>query len=334
MIGDVSISLAADHRYLPGLLATMSSIILSASQKDRLRFNVFADGLTEADCAQVAALAKRLGLSEAGVVFQHPDMSLIRKLYKPYKGSYTTFLRLFLCEFLCGDWTVYTDVDTLWFRDVCELWDERDESVSLLWSRDVPSIARGVKEYARAYCPDLEVDRYACCGVVLMNLVRMRETRLVARCADFVMKWGTPPFVDQDILNVVCLNDAKLLDQRWDCMMPDRAAVEGVVLHFNGIGRMFNGPMSGWRVLYYAWYRFYYDVVEETPDRQVCSVAKRLVFWLVGTFYPCYPLARWGLSRFGDRLPDAVVRYCFFAWLFRRAKWWGHWRMTRLCSLI
>ena len=35
-------------------------------------------------------------------------------------------------------------------------------------------------------------------------------------------------------------NDAKLLPQYWDCMMPDPEAVNGIVYHFNGIGSMRN----------------------------------------------------------------------------------------------
>lgn len=329
MLDPVFISLAADHRYLPGLLATMASLILAATQKDRLHFNVFADGLTDEDCHCVVSLLERLGVSEQSVAFHHPNMAPIRKLFKPYNGSYAAFLRLYLCEYLSEDWTIYTDVDTLWFRDPCELWEERDDSVSLLWSKDLPSIAQGVKEYSRQYCPDLDVERYACSGVVLMNLKRMRQTKLVLRCSEFVSRWGTPPFVDQDILNVICLNDAKLLDQRWDCMMPDRTAVDGVVLHFNGIGRMFNGPMTGWHVLYYAWYRFYTDVIEEKPDRKVCSLGKRFVFWLEGTFYPPDRLLDACFRRGNGQLRDGIKRSLFFAWLFRRAKWWGEWKTVK-----
>lgn len=324
----VSISLAADHHYLPGLLATMSSMILFASRKDLLLFHVFADGLSQEDCEQVETVAKRMGLSSGQIEFHHPDMSRIRELFTPYNGSYAAFLRLFLCEFLSEDWTLYTDVDTLWFCDAYSLWQERNNEVSVLWCKDLPSIARGVKEYSRAYCPDLDVNRYACSGVMLMNLARMRTNDFVSQCARFAERWGTPLFVDQDILNVICLQDAKLLDQVWDCMAPTRAAIDGCVLHFNGIGRMFNGPMKGWRVLYYAWYRYYYDIVEGNPCRSVCPWFKRVFFWMAGSFYPSKPLMRILFSGLGDQAPDNFERYFFFAWLFRRAKWWRKWSVS------
>lgn len=322
----VHIALAADHRYLPGLLATLASMLLSASDKSRLRFHILADGLTEEDERAVSALAARCGAAHP-VDFIRPPMDRIRAVFKAYKGSHAAFLRLYLCEFLPDEeWVLYADVDTLWFRDPCALWEERDPSVSLLWSPDVPSIAEGVRRYSLKFNPRFDVSRYACSGVVLMNLRRMREGGFLARCEAFVEKWGTPFFVDQDILNTVCLDDAKLLDRRWDCMMPDRAAVDGAVIHCNGLGGKFDLPMQSWRPSYYVWYRFYADVILGSPRRPAASRLRRLFFWLLGSFYPPHRtialLAR-GLS---PQRRDQIERTLFFAWLWRHAKWWRNWR--------
>ena len=48
----VHIALSANHRYLPGLLVTMVSMIRSSSQKDRLRFHILSEGLSEDDKKQ------------------------------------------------------------------------------------------------------------------------------------------------------------------------------------------------------------------------------------------------------------------------------------------
>lgn len=45
----IHIALAANHRYLPGLLVTMVSMIRSTSQKERLRFHILSEGLTRED---------------------------------------------------------------------------------------------------------------------------------------------------------------------------------------------------------------------------------------------------------------------------------------------
>ena len=322
----VSIALAANHRYLPGLMATMASLILSASDRGRLRFHVFADGLTEDDCQDVAELARRLG-AVIPVEFHRPDMTVITRRFGGYNGSHTTYLRLFLCEYLTDeDWVVYSDVDILWFRDVCQLWNLLEKDKSVLWCADLPSIASDVRLYSLRWNPGFDVKRYACAGMLVMNLKRMRETGFVDKCMDFAKRWGTPFFVDQDILNFVCFDDARILPQYWDLMMPDRRAADGGVVHFNGVGRMFNGPMIGWRPLYWLWYRFYYDIVLEEREKRVCGRFKSLVFWLLGSIYPDRRLVRLFTWPFRPQVTDQIQRQLFFAWLWRHANWMGTWR--------
>lgn len=313
----IHIALATDHRYVPGLLVTMTSIIRSTSQKSSLRFHILADALDDKDKTQIIEFASKFGAQRPE--FIEPDMASIRKRFTAYKNSHAAFLRLFLCDFLPLDWIIYSDVDTLWLRDISELWQLRDESVSLLWCRDLPTIAHDVKAYS-IWNPEFDENRYACSGVAIMNLKRMRETGFIDKCIRFVERWGTPFFVDQDILNYVCRDDAKLLPQYWDCMMPDKEAVNGLVYHFNGIGSMFNSSFSGWRPLYYPWFRFYYDFILGTPKRKVCGRVKRAIFIFLGYLYPW----RWMVTIFMPRTKqkrDGVIRQLFFAWLWRKAKW-------------
>ena len=321
----VHVVLAANHRYLNGLLATMASMILFSTNKNRLCFHVFADGLDDFDCERVKSVALHCGFC-GECLFHRPDMSWIVQTFSAYKSAHTAFLRLFLCEFLEEEWVVYSDVDTLWFRDVCELWNGRDSSVSVLWCQDVASTAQGAHEYSRLFNPRFDVDKYACSGVMLMNLKRMRETGFVGKCVDFVSRWGTPPF-DQDILNAVCLDDAKLIDQRWDCMRPDRRAPEGVVIHFNGIGSGLNTPFSGWRVHYVMWYRFFYDVILGYKRHPVCGVLKRTIFFLLGSFYPFGWLLRLVGVVFDQIRQDQLARVLFFSWLWRHNQFREHWLM-------
>ena len=313
----IHIALAANHRYLPGLLVTISSIIRSASDKQRLFFNVLSDGLTEEDKRVITTIASESGCHH--LEFHEQDMSLISKRFSAYNGSHTAFLRLFYCDMFNLNWILYTDVDTLWMRDICELWSLRDDSASLLWCKDLPSICHGVKRYS-SWAPDMDAEKYACSGVMLMNLKRLRETGFTQKCIRFVERWGTPPFVDQDILNSICLHDTKLLPQYWDCMMPTQEAVDGLIYHFNGIGRMFNGPYSGWRPLYYPWFRYYYDIILKEPRRPVCSIIKRFVFWLLGSAYPSRRLISFFFPNRME-LVDNLQRQLFFAWLWRKRKW-------------
>ena len=313
----IHIALAANHRYLPGLLVTMVSMIRSTTQKERLRFHILSEGLTKEDKDQVVAFANEYGSSSPD--FYEPDMAPIRNQFAAYKNSHAAFLRLFLCEVFPYEWMLYSDVDTLWMCDVAELWTMRDESVSLLWCHDIPSICSGVHQYSK-WNPEFDEEKYACSGVVLMNLKRLHTSNFVEKAAKFVEEWGTPFFVDQDILNYICRDDAKLLPQHWDCMMPTREAANGLVYHFNGIGSMFNSSFSGWRPLFYAWFRFYYDFILKQPNKKVCGIFKRMVFWLLGCAYPSLRVIKFFIWR-NPVIAEGVYRQCFFAWLWRHAKW-------------
>lgn len=325
---EIPIALAANHRYLPGLLTTMASMMHFASDRRRLVFHVFADGLEDADKEAVLSLAAEYSC-EKSVKFHHPDLEPVKKLFKPYRNSHSAFLRLFLSEYLDCDWVLYSDVDTLWARDVCGIWQERDESVSVLWCKDCPSIAQGVKSYSLKWNPEFDEARYSCSGVMLMNLKRMRTTGFVLKCAEFAEKWGTPWFVDQDIINTVCRNDAKIIDQYWDLMMPDRRAADGAVIHCNGIGEFFNGEMKGVLPHYYIWYRFYYDVILKDTSRKVCPIWKRAVWFLIGRVYPSRWLVKAFTWPFALHWTDNIQRAMFFSWLIGHAEWFRSWNVGK-----
>lgn len=318
MSGDlIHIALAANHRYVNGLLVTMVSIMRSTSFPERLRFHVFSDGLSPEDKTRVCGFCREYSVAEAE--FHEPDLEPIRRMFSPYRNSHAAFLRLFLSDFLDIDWVIYSDVDTMWLKDVAELWGLRDPDVSIQWCIDLPSIRRGAAVSHLKWNPDYDESRYGCSGVMLMNLRRQRENGFVARCGEFVAKWGTPPFVDQDIINFVCRDDVGIIPQVWDCLNPTREATGGLVYHFNGIGALFNSGFSGWRPLYYPWFRFFYDFILKSPERQVCSAFKRVIFRMLGAFYPNRGLI--GFLVGGDLVKtDAICRQLFFAWLWRRRK--------------
>ncbi len=314
----IHIVLAANHKYMPGLLVTLSSIARSASDKNRLRFHVISDGLSVEDRGRIFDAADKFGASQPIII--EADYSRVASLFCNQHYPYMVFLRLFYCEMFDVDWVLHTDVDTLWMRDVCELWALRDNSKIVQWCRDIPSIAHGVKAYSK-WNLEFDEERYCCAGVMLMNLRRMRETGFAGKCIDFVTKWGTPLFVDQDIINYVCRHDSGILPQHWDCMMPTKAAVDGLVYHVSHIGQMFNDKYSGWQPLQYPWFRYYYDFILNQPQKAVCGFYKRLFHWLMGTFYPNRRFSRFLAIRLPDYAKDSFYRQLFFAWLWRHAKW-------------
>ena len=314
-VNTVHIALASDRRYLPGLKATLVSMIIAAKEKAALRFHIFTDSNQE----ELQLLAKRFGYTE-DIDFRDSNLEILKNRFNKYNDSHVACLRLLLPELMNDiDWIIWSDVDTIWLRDPAELWSQRDDDYSILWSRDLPSIAHDIKQYS-VWNPLMDERKYGCSGVVLMNLNKLRKTSFVDQCFEFVKKWGSPPFPDQDILNYLCYDNAKFVDDRWDLLNPNRNYQDGVVLHFNGCGKYFNDKeYDGWRPLYEIWFRYYRQVIEGRTNESIWPIWKRWMFNLIGFAY----LPRWvfaWLPICGQRI-DGLHRTQFFAWLRQKSLW-------------
>jgi len=321
----IHIAMASNRRYLPGLRATTVSLIRATADPQRLVFHIFSDGLTAEDKDSLVILARRFGY-DGQFDFREPDMERVSKSFKAYNGSLTPFLRLYFPEeFLELDWLLWTDVDVLWFRDPARLWNERDDKVSLVWVRDIPSSRKAAVKHARFPIDgvgDGDWPNYACSGVMLMNLARMRDVDFVSKCAEFVDKWGSPLFADQDVFNCICGDDSKIVDDRWDLMYPIPAIEDGVVIHFNGIGPQFNDSVyTGMTPLYEIWFRFVHQVVNGRAEGQVCPVWKRVVFTTISSFYPMRKLIAFFTDPIHPWCSDFIQRTLLFCWLRRKVLW-------------
>jgi len=317
----IHIAVASNHNYARGLNATLVSIVKATSDKRRLRFHVFDDGLEASDRNELQMLVKRFGYTQP-IDFRSPDLQQVLSNLDTYHGAQTAYIRLFFPELLPDlDWVLWTDVDVLWFRDPSLLWDMQDANVSVLWSRDVRSTCIVAKKMSK-WRPDRDVMHYACSGVMLMNLRKMRATNFIKTAMDFLAKWGSPCFADQDVLNEVCYEDSKFVDDRWDCMYPTNGIENGVVIHFNCIGPYFKDTkVRRFFPLFEIWFRFYAEVINGESGAAVASWWKRALYNVIAA---CYPLSRL-LAPITDHIQpwtsDLIQRMFFFAWLRKKKLW-------------
>lgn len=319
--GYVQMALAANRRYLPGLKATIASIIC-ASKSKKILFHVFSDELTDADHDEICQLVRRFGYDE-DIHFIRPDMERFLSSFKQYNGSCTPYLRLFFAEFFPNlSWVLWSDVDVLWFRDPEELWTQKDSGFSILWARDRELSQKKGAEFARArWRPDFDWRKYCCSGVCMLNLEKMRRRSFAMQSLDFVARWGSPPFADQDILNELCYDDAKIVDDCWDLMNPRRVGSE-IVLHFNGIGQHWNGKPYAWRwPLYEIWFRYYAQVVEGRRKARIYSPWNSVLMFFAGLAYLPDWLLKIMVARLSSSRAVDVRLFFFFAWVRRKKLW-------------
>lgn len=274
MDGEIHIVLASDANYLPGLEVTRASIARNCSVPERIVWHIFReDDLARLDVSSFEAWNC---------------------------GSKMTYLRLFLPELLPEvDRVIYADVDTIWNRDVCKLWDgvvsagtERGNakvSPAIWWVKDFRSIATH--------------ENYGCAGVCVMNLAKLREIRLSQKAIDYVKRHGTPPFVDQGILNILLKDDCAILPSVWnvmgDCSNLPKAG-DPCVYHITGIGRHFHDRTPP---TYPPQYLFWW--MEKTK----VTVNVPLRYKVLAALWPLHPLAN-GVSL---GLRERLIRQWFFA---------------------
>lgn len=293
----VHIALVANDRYRPGLECTKASMIRACATPDRLVFHEYGD-------VDMARFLNRVELRD-------------------FNGSKLPYLRLFLPELLpeC-DWVIYSDVDTLWFKDPCELWNERDDSVSICWVKDLDVCSMDFNRWIKSLQPPVTnhqspISNYACSGIALINLKKWRETNFTDRAVQFLKTYGCPPYADQDVMNGLLSDGSKLVSADWDTMIPPYFR-RPCVCHITGIGRCFLGTdhYDGSVPQYIFWFNYWRQTVLGLPKMKLTWVLKGRFAFLVLLSWTLGPLL--GLA---DRLPGGYAWKMAIMRLRRQLGW-------------
>ena len=278
----VHVVMVADKAYEKGLEVAKASMVGSCSDPGRIEFHLFDDDSVL--------------------------MDRIRKDFGTYKGSPMAFMRLYLGELLPDiDWVVYSDVDTLWRRDVLELAGLFDETKTIQWVRDLPRTVVEFKDWCRRHEVPVKSNiatTYSCSGICIINLKRWRERNVLERCKAFVERYGCPKYADQDILNAVIQDEAGLLPGWWDVLIPSLANTPRCVMHLTGVGRCFSRQYSGNVIQYLYWQH----IARGTPFRRPFALPFYLHDWMIRL---CLPIS-------GVILRDRIRRYFAWRWFLRK----------------
>lgn len=238
----ISVSCASDEAYYCGLLVTLHSLVSNAKEGCRLVCHVLDTGLSDESKADLTCRISSIKGRSANIVFHTIDVSLFENMPK-WRGSRTAYIRLLLQDILVDeDYTIYTDVDTLWLRDVSELWAMR-EDVSVLAAvpdgsglMDLSSGEERSREFSKLGKSILP-GHYYCSGLLLMNLKELRGRNFTTAWRVFLNEFSsTVKFPDQDIYNCFFQPpEVKLLDFKWgefSTVYGERGLQEPCVIHY------------------------------------------------------------------------------------------------------
>lgn len=282
MVDEIPVVCASDHRYLCGLLTTLWSLCQSASDRACLRFHILDVGLLARDRVALRRMLGVAGVAEAQIEFHSVSADPFFHLPQ-WRGSWGAYARLLLPDLLPNDdFVIYTDIDTLWLRDVAELWALRDNHHALWAVPDgsgMKNLSGGRKQQADLQTLGVTVQPhdYFCSGLLLMNLRRLRQDNFVARAQAFLTEnIARLRFPDQDLYNCFYpIPETVLLDWRWgefskayglrDCLAPrvihyahaapwNHAPSRAGGFWFQAYARACQAAGSPWRA-YYARFR-------------------------------------------------------------------------------
>ena len=224
MIGSktISVSCASDHNYLCGLWVTLHSLCNHCSSGYALSIHILDCGLTSEDKSYLRVLESTFTHCSVTLAFHVVNLEPFKDL-PSWRGNHATYARLLLQDILADeDYTIYTDVDMLWERDIAELWEMQTDD-KVLWAAtdgsSVKLLSSGKKRsiVAQQEGFDFAETSYFCAGLLMMNLKRLREMNFTMRAKQFLKeRQAMIAFCDQDCYNfLIPQEDVQRLDFRW-----------------------------------------------------------------------------------------------------------------------
>ena len=281
MIDVISISCASDETYYCGLLVTLHSLCTNALEGSSLKIHVLDAGLSQESRKDLVARLLAIQGRRIEVEFHIADTGRFTNFPK-WRCGHAAYARLALQDILIDeDCTIYTDIDTLWLRDVSELWELRRDTPVLAAVpdgsdlKDFSSGERTAQLFAQ-YGKRIEPGKYFCSGLILMNLKELRRRKFLAECEKFLNE--NPillDFPDQNLYNwVFPAPETLMLDWRWG----EFAAAYGLreiessrVIHY-AKAAPWKKSISAVNVL---WWRYVYN---HLANSKLGAVARRKCF--------------------------------------------------------
>lgn len=228
-----------DDDYAPLLGVTLFSMLKNASKVYQYKVFVLYKKLSEQNREKFA------GLADKNCEIQFFEMkdelnTITDRMSNRLRADYftlTIYFRLFIpVLFPEYDKGIYLDSDVVVPGDISELY-QMHLGENLLGAVIDPVVA-AVPELTRhaELCVGVEKDKYFNSGVLLMNLKKLRETRIDQRFLELFNKYHFDCIApDQDYLNAMCKGRVTYLPALWDAMPSDATEPVGnpKLVHFN-----------------------------------------------------------------------------------------------------
>lgn len=216
----INIALASDNNYAQHVAVVMESIIENTRAKERLRFFLLSDGITN---DKIIGLKKTLANTGAELVVC--DLSAYKgfeKLYTSGHISKAAYFRLDMANILPADVkkVIYLDVDLLVLKDIAVLWNVDMQGKALAAVPDYGIMASKRLMQQKYDVIGLPLNKkYFNSGVVVMDLQQWRAHDYSSKVIHLAAT-GNFPHHDQDALNKLFMHNWIELPLYWNVIPP------------------------------------------------------------------------------------------------------------------
>ena len=211
----VDITYITDSQYVPVTMISMYSAIENKCPTSIYNFYIVSENITEQDKERLFKL-KKLSPETVNINIiprYEPDLPFENmERFLQYKVG---MHKIYLSEILQNlDKVIYMDGDTIVQKDLRDLYNFDVKNVYAMVAKD------GIYYRFPKEMQEMGVDKrgfYFNSGVMLHNLKKQREDKLVDKLVDYI-KTHKDFYGDQDVLNVVMGNQLKLMSYRYNCI--------------------------------------------------------------------------------------------------------------------
>lgn len=230
----------SDANYVMPMTVSASSVAYGANRLYTLVFHILDLGLTDAQWTNFVDTIQ--GQNENVEVQRIKIDAHTFSWLDAYHGGWATYARLFAFHYFDDtvDWALYVDGDTLCVGDVTRVLLCCDPSKLVVGSLDPLPIVQMERPDCR-WCKErglpIDVDRYICNGVMLLNVRALKKFDFERKAETFLRQYGTPPQHDQTVVNTLCFGQIAVLPRPWGVFSVDHADVDWsgpVLIHYAG----------------------------------------------------------------------------------------------------
>ncbi|MDQ6813613.1 MAG: hypothetical protein M3040_07755 [Bacteroidota bacterium] len=241
----ISIACASDERYFPGLLAMLSSLLLSTNYGGCITIHVIDGGIHPASWAVLENTV--IKIKDVQIKRHSPGLKVFDSFPNFYFDSKLAYARLLLPSLLTENKVVYIDSDILFFKDIEQLWNmELNKAALTVQDNIYPTLEYDCPLYKElGFSPD---DPYFNSGLMVMDLEKFRTDNIAQKTFHHLSTFPKACKVyDQSALNVTLHGNFELLHPDWNThYYEDQYQVTHLHRHISSINYHFISKAKPW----------------------------------------------------------------------------------------